>query len=52
MRRNLQPIPVFLSGKSHGQKRLVGPSPWGHKEWDMAEQLTMGLEAMILVFEY
>ena len=23
--------PVFLSGKSHGQRSLVGYSPWGHK---------------------
>ena len=29
---------VFLSGKSHGQKRsLAGCSPWGHKESDMTE---------------
>ena len=25
-----QPIPVFLPGKSHTQKSLVGYSPWGH----------------------
>ena len=24
-------IPVFLPGKSHGQKSLAGYSPWGHK---------------------
>ena len=29
-----QPTPVFLPGKSHGQRRLVGNSPWGHKESD------------------
>ena len=23
--------PVFLPGKSHGQRGLVGYSPWGHK---------------------
>ena len=22
---------VFLPGESHGQRRLVGYSPWGHK---------------------
>ena len=32
--------PVFLPGESHGQKSLVGYSPWGHKESDMTEQLT------------
>ena len=29
--------PVFQSGKFHGQKRLVGCSPWGHKELDTNE---------------
>ena len=28
-RRKWQPSPVFLPGKSHGQRRLVGYSPWG-----------------------
>ena len=32
-----QPTPVFLPGKSSGQKSLVGYSPWGHKELDTAE---------------
>ena len=34
--REWQPTPVFLPGKSGGQRRLVGYSPWGHKvrnEW-------------------
>ena len=31
--------PVLLPGKSHGQRSLVGYSPWGHKESDMTEQL-------------
>ena len=30
---------VFLPGKSHGQRSLVGYSPWGYKESDMTEQL-------------
>ena len=30
-RRKWQPTPVFLSGKSHGQKSLVGYSPWGRQ---------------------
>ena len=32
--RKWQPIPVFLPGKSHGQKSLAGYSPQGHKESD------------------
>ena len=31
-RRKWQPNPVFLPGESHGQRSLVGYSPWGHKE--------------------
>ena len=38
-RRKWQPTPVFLSGKSHGQKSLVDYSPWGHKELDMTKGL-------------
>ena len=34
-----QPIPVFLSGKSHGQRSLVGYSPQGRKESDTTERL-------------
>ena len=34
-RRKWQPTPVFLPGKSHGQRRLLGA--WGHKESDAAE---------------
>ena len=30
--RKPQPAPVFLPGKFHGQRSLVGYSPWGHKE--------------------
>ena len=29
-RRKWQPTPVFLPGKSHGQRSLVGYSPWGY----------------------
>ena len=36
-RRIWQPTPVFLTGKSHGQKSLAGYSPRGHKELDMTE---------------
>ena len=33
--------PVFLPGESHGQRRLTGYNPWGCKESDMTEQLTL-----------
>ena len=35
--RKWQPAPVLLSLRLHGQKRLVGYSPRGHKELDMTE---------------
>ena len=30
-RKKWQPIIVFMPGRSHGQRSLVGYSPWGHK---------------------
>ena len=30
-RRKWQPTPIFLTGKSHGQRSLVHYSPWSHK---------------------
>ena len=38
-RRKWQPTPVLLPGKSHGQRSLVGYSPWGRKELDTTERL-------------
>ena len=38
-RRQWQPTPVFLPGESHGQRSLVGYSPWGRKESDTTEWL-------------
>ena len=39
-KRKWQPTPVFLPGESHGQRSLVGCSPWGHRESDTTERLT------------
>ena len=39
-RREWLPTPVFLPGKSQGQRSLVGYSPWGCKESDTVEQLS------------
>ena len=38
-RRKWESTPVLLPGKSHGQRSLVGYSPWGHKVSDMTERL-------------
>ena len=38
-RRQWQPTPVLLPGKSHGQRSLVGCSPWGRWGSDTTERL-------------
>ena len=36
--RKWQPTPVFLPGKFHGHRSLVGYSQWGCKELDTTER--------------
>ena len=36
-----QPTPAFSPGESHGQRSLEGYSPWGHKESDMTEVISL-----------
>ena len=38
-RRQWQPTPVLLPGKAHGQRSLVGCSPWCREESDTTERL-------------
>ena len=38
-RRQWQPTPVLLPGKSHGRRNLLGCSPWGRWESDTTERL-------------
>ena len=42
-RKKWQLTSVLLPGESHGQRGLVGYSPWGCKESDMTEWLTLSL---------
>ena len=42
-RRQWHPTPVLLPGKSHGQRSLVGCSPWGRYKSDTTEQLPFHL---------
>ena len=37
------PTSIFLPGESHGQRNLVGYSPWGRKESDTTDRLTLSL---------
>ena len=39
--RKWQPTPVFLPGESRGRRSLAGYSPWGHRESDMTERLSI-----------
>ena len=39
LEKEWQPTPVFWPGISHGQKSLVGYSPWGPMELDTTERL-------------
>ena len=43
LEKGMPPTPVSLPGESHGQRSLVGYSPWGHKKSDMTEGLTLSL---------
>ena len=47
-RRKWQPTLVFLPGESHGQRSQWGCSPWGRKELDTTEQLTLPLFKKII----
>ena len=49
-RRKWQPTPVFLPGKSHGWRSLVGYSPWGRKELDKLSNFTFTFILGILAF--
>ena len=42
-RRQWQPTPVPLPGKSHGRISLAGCSPWGLIESDMTEAISLSL---------
>ena len=46
-RRAWLPNPVFLPGGFYGQRNLAGYSPWGHKESDTTEQLTLWLSSSL-----
>ena len=39
-RQKWRPIPVFLPGKSHGQRILASNSPWDRRESDTTERLS------------
>ena len=49
-KRKWQLTPVFLPEESHGQRSLVGYSPWSQKESDMTERLSIHLNPNLLIY--
>ena len=43
LEEGIEPTPVFLPGESHGQRTLMAYSPWGLKESDTIERLTLSV---------
>ena len=43
LEKGIATTPEFLPGESHGQRSLAGYSPWGPRELDMTEWLTLSL---------
>ena len=48
LEKEMATTPVFLPGKSHGQRSLAGYSPWGHKESDATERLHFTLGSLVV----
>ena len=51
-RREWIPTPVFLPGKVHGQRSLVGYRPWGRKESDTTEHTHRKQECYYLQYKF
>ena len=49
-RRAWQPTPGFLPGESHGQRSLVGYSPWGRKESDTTAHMRAATKTQLRLF--
>ena len=48
LEKEMATTPVFLPGKSHGQRSLEDYSPWDHKELDTTERLHLTLHFQAL----
>ena len=51
-RRQWHPTPVLLPGKSHGQRSLVGCSPWGRWESDTQSRTHWATLFSLFTFTY
>ena len=45
----LHPPSIFLPGKFHGQRSLVGYSPWGNKELDPIEHTHIYIKLLMYI---
>ena len=51
MEKGMEALSSILAWEiSHGQRSLAGHSPWGRKELDMTEQLTLSLFTNLILF--
>ena len=41
LEKEMAPIPVFLAWRIPWTEGLMGYSPWGHKELDMSERVSL-----------
>ena len=46
LEQEMQPTSAFLPGKYHRQRSLAGYSPWGCRESDTTEQLSMNTHSL------
>ena len=52
LEKEMQPTPLFLPEKSHGQRSLVGYSSKGQKESDTTERLSTQMQSLnFLIFK-
>ena len=52
LEESMEPTSVFLLGKSHGQRNLVGNSTEGHKDSDMTEVTRLSLSLSLSLYIY
>ena len=46
LRRKWQPTPVLMPGNFHGQRSLAGYNPWGCKDLETTERVSMHADAL------
>ena len=47
LEKGMATTPVFLPGEFHGQRSPVGCSPWGNRDGERTEQLTLSLHCSV-----